>query len=104
MFEPTLIFFSKATIVNYKKVGTRFISRLAGQKEDPLKQMDILLKPTRTIQNSIIENDVDDKIAPYRLLNWGLTDKFICMPWHYGGSAMSHKGVILFDSIKNKNH
>lgn len=93
MFEPTITLFSKATTVSYKKVGTRFLRLLSvGNKKlqhTNNRQIDMVLKPTRTItstQGDNFNNDRDSsKVPRYRWLNWGLTDKYICMPWHKGG-------------------
>ena len=101
MFEPTITLFSEAITVSYKKVGTRFLRLLSVGNQyfqnTNNKQIDIVLKPTRTIlsTNHFKNERTESKIPPHRWLKWGLTDKYICMPWHDGGQANT---VDTFDS------
>ena len=88
MFEPTITLFQRHKN-SYKKVGTRFLRLLSvGNKKlqhTNNRQIDMVLKPTRTItstQGDNFNNDRDSsKVPRYRWLNYP-TDKFYL---HKGG-------------------
>lgn len=76
IFEPSLTMFDKNLVINYKKVGTRFLREIASggilKMETDNKQIDCIISSMPMANASIDSNK----------LSYKFSTNYITMPWH----------------------